>query len=261
MPWKVDQSGNLAKQDNNPVFIDAEGKEASIDLDEINRGWAEKLGVVNRESANRRTQIKELQARVEAIGDLDLEEAKEALKTVANYKDKDLIQAKDAEAAKAAILRKAEEEKAGMAADLDKAFQTIRKLGVSNAFAHSRFFAEKTTLTPDAAEAIFGGHYQVEDGQVIAHDDKGSPIYSSTSGDRANFEEAAAILWGDYPHRDHYKPSATGGGAPPGGSGRPTTKNEVQKLEADLKAAQERKDLTAQFSIGRRLDAAKKAAT
>ncbi len=249
MPWKVNDAGTLETQDNKPVYVGADGKEAAVDLDQINSEWAGKHNAVVKESMGRKETIRELTTKVEAFDDLDPEEAKVAIKTVANYKDKDLIAAKDSEAAKAAILKNAEAEKAKLTEKLEKAHQDIRKLGISNAFAHSTFFKEKTTLLPDAAEAIFGGSFQVEDGIVVANDKDGNPIFGATSGDRAGFEEAAAILWELYPHKEHYKPQATGGGAPSEGGRPPGGKTDLQGIESGIKDAREKGDIEKEVAL------------
>ena len=66
---------------------------------------------------------------------------------------------------------------------------TINKLTVGNSFNSSNFITEQLVLTPNKVEALYGSHFDVEDGTMIAYDkprgssertklvdDKGAPL-------------------------------------------------------------------------------------
>jgi len=47
---------------------------------------------------------------------------------------------------------------------------TIDKLSIGNAFGTSSFIADKMILTPAKTRVLYGDHFEVEDGQVVAYD-------------------------------------------------------------------------------------------
>jgi hypothetical protein len=48
--------------------------------------------------------------------------------------------------------------------------ETINKLSIGNSFGSSKFIADELVLTPSKAEVLYGAHFEVEDGKVIAYD-------------------------------------------------------------------------------------------
>lgn len=78
--------------------------------------------------------------------------------------------------------------------------QTIEELSVGNAFANSQFIREKmvSAFTPERTRKLYGQHFEVEDGQVVAYDkprgDQTRVKLVNKNGHPVNFEEAIARL-------------------------------------------------------------------
>lgn len=71
------------------------------------------------------------------------------------------------------------------------------------AFAGSKFIADKLTIHPELAAAAFGGSFQLEKGQLVAYGAGCVPLYSHRRpGELANLDEALEQLVAKYPNRD-----------------------------------------------------------
>ncbi|MCR9222942.1 MAG: hypothetical protein NXH70_02635 [Hyphomonas sp.] len=100
--------------------------------------------------------------------------------------DKILEQVNTANAEKLSAKDKELETRDGEIASLKA---TINKLTVGNSFGSSKFIADELVLTPSKVEALYGSHFDVEDGAMVAYDkprsstertklvdDKGAPL-------------------------------------------------------------------------------------
>lgn len=197
MPWKKEEDGSLALGANgNPIWLDASGNERAID-----EGTFKAHAAANREAAERRERIAELEAERDATAKawegLDPEEAR---KGAAELKRLKAAQKKAGEgggddaAARAAQLEeeldaeraraqtaKAEHEKA--AKELDGLRASVRRSTLASILARSKYFAIQngqdaplSYLTPDAALPIIGDYLDVADhDQVVGLYPKGHP--------------------------------------------------------------------------------------
>lgn len=228
MPWKRTDDGALAlDENNNPIRVGSDGQEYPFG-DENLDGTLGKLEKLNRDEAGYRKTAEQLRNKYKTVEDIeDLEswraEADKALSTVKNLDDKKLVDAGEVENLKKSIsdsYEKKLKEVQDQVAAKDKELYTEK---VSSRFAKSQAL-EKTVLTPDIAEAYFGRHFQIEDGQVVGYlgDEK---IFSHQNpGQLADFDEALSEIIEKYPMKDKILKAAPGGsGTPPGGGGAPTS--------------------------------------
>jgi hypothetical protein len=272
MAWKLklDDGGNPAVRDALPVFLMEDGKEATFDPNAMHT----KILELNRESKVRREKLKDAEGKLALLGDVDdleswVTEARQALEEKKKLGEKKAVEdepaaegseeAKAREEARAREELKAREElerrlKAQLAerelelkGELEKRERVIRNVMLSNKFATCALFGgsdPKTTMTPDAAESLFGRHFRVElDGEhmrLCAVDEKGEAIPSPTRvAEPADFSEAIAVLWERYPYKDKYARSTGSGSGGTGGTGAAGTKlTEVQLLRKQLEEAQ-----------------------
>lgn len=58
----------------------------------------------------------------------------------------------------------------GLQAQLEQANVQTVELTVGNAFSSSQFIGEELVLTPSKARTVYGSHFEVQDGQVVAYD-------------------------------------------------------------------------------------------
>lgn len=235
MPWKRDDQGQLALDDNgDPIRIDSNGNEASVKDDGI-----DSLQRAVSESIQRKEKIQDLEKQLKNYEGIDdPQKAKDALEKVQNLENKDLIDAGKAEEMKQQIKDQYENKISEKDQALSERDQQIHNLVVSNAFASSQVVNEKTILPPDVAEAYFGKHFKVENGQAVAYDQNGNPIYSKDKpGEPASFDEALDHLVENHPQRDRLlKGSPGGSGSGPGGGsggGKKISRSQFDSMEAD----------------------------
>lgn len=225
MKLKLDDNGNAVLQEGIPVWVADDGKEIPYNVPDL----VGKLSAVNAESAGRRKELDDLNAKFKLFEGLDPEKAKAALETVANLDAGKLIDAGKVEEVKKQLgdtwkqqldmmketLAKTEKDYSEKLSAKDTA---IRNLLVKGVFDSSPFLKERTMLPPDMAYAYFGSHFEVkeEDGQfkVVPIMD-GKPIPSRINpGEIANPEEAIESIIEKYPFKDRILRDTL-----PGGSG------------------------------------------
>jgi hypothetical protein len=147
-------------------------------------------------------------------GNIDLEAAKEALKKAEEAEQAELerkgeyerLLSKQKEKTDALIeaertARKELEDKLASAA------RAVDELSLGNAFANSKFIQDKVALTPNKTRALYGSHFEVEDGKLVAYDKpKGAadrtPLISA-SGDALSFDEAIAEIINTDPDKEY----------------------------------------------------------
>lgn len=217
MQYVKTEDGNIKVGEGGNPLVQEEGGEP-YELDAMH--LKSKVNELNEEAKKHRLTAKEAQEQLEQFQGIDdPKKAREALKTVQNLEDKKLIDAGEAEKLKQQVQEEYEQKIQGYEQSLSERDQQIHKLVVSNAFANSKTINEKTILPPDVAEAYFGRHFQVENGQAVAYDDNGKPIHSREKpGEPAPFDEALDYLVENHPQRDRLiKGNPGGSGSPPGG--------------------------------------------
>jgi hypothetical protein len=128
-------------------------------------------------------------------------------------------------------------EASGVRERLSAKIEELASEKITGAFARSPFVRDKLALPGDIAQSKFGSSFKVENGAVVAHDDSGAVILStSRPGEPADFEEAIAALVNAYPDKDHILKGsgASGTGArTSAGGGRATTmtRAEFERLD------------------------------
>lgn len=136
--------------------------------------------------------------------------------------------------AHAAELSKKDQAVADLQSKLDAANAQIQELTVGNAFSGSKFIADELVLTPAKARVVYGDHFDVEDGQVVAYDKpKGASnrtMLVDGKGDPLGFEDAIKKIVEADPDRDNLIRSSMKKGA--GSKGQDVT---PPKTEPELK--------------------------
>lgn len=91
-------------------------------------------------------------------------------------------------------MSKVNETIASLQAQLEKSNSTIEELTIGHAFDNSTFIGEELTLTPSKARIIYGAHFDVEDGKIVAYDsprsNKNRTQMVDGSGNSLSFEES-----------------------------------------------------------------------
>lgn len=189
---------------------------------------------------------KKLEAEYKGI---DLEAARAALKAAEEAENKELerkgeyerLLAKQKEKADALI--EAERNKATeMEKKLQDAMKAVDELSLGNAFSNSKFIQDKMALTPNKTRALFGSHFEIEDGKLVAYDKpRGSTERTkliNATGDGLPFEDAIAEIVNADPDKEYLLKSETKSGANSKGSTVRHTTNNERPLDAISKIAQ-----------------------
>lgn len=235
MKLKVDEEGKICLSDEGlPIWVLDDDSEVAYDVPKVIKD----LQNANNESAGRRKKIEELESKLKPYEGIDAEKAKEALETVKNYQDKELLDAGKVEEIKKATGEayelRLQEMKTDLTSKIDERDKTIAKkhgqindLLIKGAFEASRFIKDKTTLPPELAYSHFGKCFKVEEIEgklrTVATYPGGGEVYSDINpGQLAMPEEAIEKLINKYPFKDSILKGAgsSGSGAvPTGGKG------------------------------------------
>ena len=246
MTWeikKTDDEQPMITDEGKIVYIDPEKNELPLDPPAM----YQKITDLGRENKIHREKYSTLKSKVSPLADIEdidawKKEADKALETVANFNDKDYLEASKVEELKRDMKNSYEEKltskdmkmselQKNHATELSQKDSQIRNLMVTSRFAASNYFSggsdSKTTLTSDIAEAYFGGHFKVEvvDGQtqLRAYYDKANTdlVYSKVNpGEPADFDEAITFIIDRYPGKDNILRANASGSGGSGGSGQ-----------------------------------------
>lgn len=245
-------------QDGKPIFVHDDGKEVAFDAPTT----VATITRLNGEAKGHREAKEAAEAKLKAFeGIEDGEAARKALETVKNIEEGKLIAAGKVEEIKAAAKKAAEEqvaatnkthaeELAKIKGDHEKLTAQYHGEKIGSAFAGSKFVAERTILPGPAAQKVFGEHFKVEDGKLIAYDPAGNKIFSrSKPGDIADFDEALEVLIDQYPYKDNIlKGLGAGSGAKPangaGAGAKTMARGEFDKLDPASRSAKIREGYT-----------------
>lgn len=201
--WKRDEKGLIVELDGHPVWIGENGEEVAFDAKaNIIAGATAK-----REAAESRTKAKEAEAKLAAYAGIeDPAAAIEALKFANSLDGKKVMGDEEIKRLLESNLKPWQEKTTAAEQAAETYKQALYNEKVSKQFASSKFLSEKTLLTPDAAEAMFGKFFKMEEnGKVVAIDSSGNHIYSTTkTGETADFEEAISTIFSGYQNKDNY---------------------------------------------------------
>lgn len=271
--WKTDESGAIAVQDGNPVWIYESGqekdKEAPVDFGKT----LATIQNLTRESIGRKERIAELKAVTSKLEDAGIEDldafiadAKTALDTVKNLTDQQQAQAGEMERVKQgiadsynrqfeALKEAAKKSESEWQAKLDAKQRAIDDLIIRGAFERSDFIRDKTVMLPEMAFSHFGGQFRVEekDGRLVGYavDRNGDRIMSlKNPGSYADPAEAIEIIINEHPQKERLlRMEANGSGLK-----APAGKNDpAANLQAQYRAAKEKKDFSAQIALKQKM--------
>lgn len=159
------------------------------------------------------TKLKELEAQVAKYEGLDPDKAKAALEALEEAEQKKLEAQGDFEKLKAKMA--AEHEKAlakkdaiiqGMSEQLASIERQTKSLTIGQAFTGSKFIHDDLILTPSKTQIIYGSHFDVVDGDVVAFDKPAGDATRSkmvdAKGRPLSFDEALRRLVEEDSDRD-----------------------------------------------------------
>lgn len=213
----VDGKTYAEVQDGKPVYTTDDAKEVAFDAP----ATIATISRLNGEAKGHREAKEAAETKLKAFDGLDdPAAAKDALTKLANFKDKDLIEAGKVEEIKLAAIKAVEEKYAPVVQERDKLKTDLYGERVGGQFARSKFIADKAAVPSDIMQARFGQHFKDEDGRAVAYDASGNKIYSrSKPGEAADFDEALELLIDAYPYKDSILKGTGGGSGGKAGNG------------------------------------------
>lgn len=236
MPWKKDENGFAQDASGNPVWVAESGEEKAVDYAALS-GKLSKTAAENMQRKDELNRMKERYGWLEEVEDLpawraDAEKALEMMRNASDSaRDMEEQVRQRIEAATRPLQNSLETERK-QREDLQR---QLEREAVGNAFARSVFVNEKC-VNPALVYDLLHSRFRLHDGQVVAVDDDGKPIYGAEG--YAKFDEALPGLLDKSPYKAHLLKGsqASGSGATPGnGAGghsiasRKQFKNEAEK--------------------------------
>ena len=234
MKLKMNEEGNVVVQDGKPVYVYDDGKEVPFDADSAVRRIANLTDEKDRHFKSAQALKQELE---KFSGIEDPAEALEAMKTVQNFKDKEMVDAGEVEKLKSGLAEMFEKEKKQLTENFTKDRDelskslgekegVIRRLMVNNRFATSPWFSgesPKTILPPDMAAEYFGKYFKVEgegsDLRVVGYINGDKILSRERIGETAGFDEALSEIINNYPQKDRILAGSQGGSGSSGNTG------------------------------------------
>lgn len=203
--WKMD-GDKLALNNGNPVYLDANGAEVSIDFGTISR--------LNNEAKTHRTAKEAAEAALKAFEGLDATKAREALELVGKLDQKKLIDAGEVDKVRTAISGEFGKQIDELKGSVTKKQDRINALLLNQAFGSSDFIRDNIALPMDFVRSFFGQFFSVDENEnIIAKDATGNQLFSTKrAGEMASFDEAIEILVNRHPQKDSILKMNTGNG-------------------------------------------------
>lgn len=238
--WKKDKDGNLVLVDGNPVYVDGQGQEMTVQETTISS--------LNGESQGHREAKEAAETRLREFDGIDPAKAREALKTVSNLDLGSMKTADEVEKLRAEITREVTD---SFTEQINTSTSTNEKLKKQNdslrldaAFSSSEFIKDRIATPPDMFRKTFGDNFKIEDGKILAFDASGNKIYSKKNmGQLAGFDEAVEIIVGNYPSKDQilrdpsHSGSGNGGNGGQRGGGQQISRADFSKLSPSEQAS------------------------
>ncbi len=232
MKLKLDEQGHAVLSDGKPVY-EVDGKDVPFDA----AATVATIERITTESKGYKTRAQEAEGKLKAFEGIDdPKAAKDALAKVANWGDKELVEAGKVEEIKAAAIKAIEDKYAPVVAEVETLKSALHGEKIGGAFARSKFIADKIAVPADIVQARFGANFKLEDGNVVAYDASGNKLYSKASpGNPASFDEALELLVDAYPYKDSILKGTggSGSGKPPGQGGPGNGAKTIKRSDFD----------------------------
>lgn len=191
---------------------------------------------------------KDLNDKLSMFDGINIDEVKNLLKEKQDRETQELEKKGEWERVKATMVEQHTKELERLKADsggevvrlteeLSKRDRQIHELTIGRSFSESNFIKESLTLTPSKARVIYGSHFELKDGQVVAYDkpagfEDRTPLVDA-SGNPLNFDKAIEKLIDLDPDRDNLLKSKMKAGA--GSENDPNTARNKGKEKENLR--------------------------
>lgn len=243
--WKKDEDGNLVLKDGNPVYINSEGKEGTVDPGSISR--------LNGEAKTNRERAEAAEAKLKDFDGLDPEKAREAIQKMKDVDTSKMINKGELDKVKDQLKTEYEKKLSEKEAALNELDTKFNNNVLKTAFASSKYISDNVAIPNEMIMATFGANFQIKDGVPVPIGKNGDPIYSSDRmGEVASFDEALAHFINEYPEKDSIlkAPDQRGTGNNGAGGNDPTGKKSMSRSDFDNLGVTEKAKAAEQMGKG-----------
>ena len=243
--WKKDDDGNLVLKDGNPVYVNSDGKEGTIDPTSISR--------LNGEAKTNRERAEAAETKLAAFDGLDPKAAKEAIQKMKDVDTSKMINAGELDKVKATLTKEFETKLAEKDQEIENLGGKLNGTLLETAFAGSKYIKDNVAVPVEMIRAAFGGNFKVKDGVITPIQANGDPIYSSDKiGEVASFDEAIGQLINSYPEKDAIlkAPDQRGSGNSGAGGNDQGGKKTITRADFDKMAAADKAKAAADMGKG-----------
>lgn len=239
--------GVIENPDAKVVVIDDKGSKPSDAEAKLLREVMEKkeaLTKAKQAALDAENRAKELETRLANFDGVDLEQVKELLKERQERENAELEKKGEWDRLKQQMADQHRKEVETLRAELSnpvtelteklsKREREIHELTIGRSFSESNFIREALTLTPNKARIIYGPHFELQDGNVIAYDKPAgstdrTPLVNG-DGEPLSFEKAMEKLVEVDPDRDNLLKSKIKAGS--GSENDPDARKVDKKVE------------------------------
>lgn len=214
----------------------------------------EALNKAKQAAEDAKREAQEARERLAKFDGIDLDQVKELLKEKAERENAELEKRGEWDRLKQQMAEQHKQEIERLRAELSnpvseltekltKREREIHELTIGRSFSESNFIRDSLTLTPSKARVIYGAHFELQDGKVVAYDKPAgsadrTPLVDS-NGEALAFEKAIEKLVELDPDRDNLLKSKikAGAGSENDPTARTTTKQPELKGLARIQAA------------------------
>lgn len=244
--WKTNEDGGIELDSGgNPIYVDASGREMSVEHNTISR--------LNGEAKTHREAKEAAEAELKKFeGISDPQAAIAALETVSKLDQKDLIEAGKVEEVKAQITQQYEGKLAEERAAREALTGKLDDMTLSAAFTQSEFVQDRIAVPAEMFQATFKNNFKVEDGKIVPYGQDGNVLYSKTRvGEVAKVDEAFELLVENSPYKDMIlKAPDVGGTGGSGGGGNRGQGRVIKRADFDQMDATKQAEVAAAAGKG-----------
>jgi hypothetical protein len=244
--WKLTEDGKAIQlKDGNPIWINADGSEGTLNSDAITR--------LNGEAKQHRERAEKAEATLATFEGIDPTKARASLEITDKLDKKKLIDAGEVD-------RVTNDIKAQFSGQIETLTKTngelkssLETLKIDNVFSQSEFVRDNIAMPLDMFQAYFRNNLKIaEDGRVEAYDKAGNRVFSKKNvGQVADASEALEILVDQHPQKAVIlKANQNSGGGGGGGGGNRGGNRTVRRADYDRMSPQEQASTAAEMGKG-----------
>lgn len=229
--WKMD-GDSLTLQDGNPVYVDSNGQERTLDAGTVSR--------LNGEARTMRQRAEAAENALKSFEGLDAAAAREALKKLETVDLNNMVDNGELDKVRNTLTQQYEAQLSERDGKLEAATKRINKMMLENAFNSSDFIRNNIGIPTDVFQDYIAKHFEVDGDRIVGRYADGQEIYSETNmGQLASFDEAVRMIVTKHPQRESLMKANVNPGSGNSGGNTPGTRT-ISRADFDNLAPAEK---------------------